>query len=71
VKTASDKETTTLLLKNDLLDELRIWLHPVLSGRTKPTDLLYRDLPRTRFTLKGVESHSSGIVILTYGAPTA
>jgi dihydrofolate reductase len=62
---------TTLLLKHDLLDELRIWLHPVLSGKAKPTDLLYRDLPQTRFTLKGVESHSSGIVILTYGAPTA
>jgi dihydrofolate reductase len=59
---------TTLLLKHGLLDEFRIWLHPVLSGKAKPTDLLYRDLSQTRFTLKGVESHSSGIVILTYGA---
>lgn len=59
---------TTLLLEHGLLDELRIWLHPILSGKAQPTDLLYRDLPQTRFTLKGVESHSNGIVILTYGA---
>lgn len=29
---------TTLLLAHGLLDELRIWLHPVLSGKAKPTD---------------------------------
>jgi len=57
---------TRLLLANGLLDELRIWLHPVLSGKAKPTDLIYRDADQTRFTLDGVETHRNGIIILTY-----
>lgn len=57
---------TRLLLDNGLLDELRIWLHPVLSGKAKPTDLLYRDTGKIRFTLNGVETHSTGTVILSY-----
>ena len=57
---------TKLLLDNGLLDELRIWLHPVLSGKAKPSDLLYQDMAKTTFTLNGVESHSTGMVILSY-----
>jgi dihydrofolate reductase len=57
---------TRLLLENGLLDELRIWLHPVLSGKAKPEDLLYRDMPRTTFTLADANVHSTGIVVLTY-----
>ncbi len=57
---------TRLLLANGLLDELRIWLHPVLSGKAAPTDLLYRDTGQTKLTLNGVETHSSGMVILSY-----
>lgn len=57
---------TRLLLDNELLDELRIWLHPVLSGKAKPADLLYRDAPQTRFTLIGTDVHSTGTVILSY-----
>jgi dihydrofolate reductase len=57
---------TRLLMENGLLDELRIWLHPVLSGKAAPTDLLYRDIGQTVFRLNGVETHSTGIVILSY-----
>jgi dihydrofolate reductase len=57
---------TRLLLDNGLLDEVRIWLHPVLSGRAKPSDLLYRDAVRTSFTLTGTEVHSTGMIILSY-----
>jgi dihydrofolate reductase len=57
---------TRLLLDNGLLDEVRIWLHPVLSGRAKPSDLLYRDTVRTSFTLTGTEVHSTGMIILSY-----
>jgi hypothetical protein len=57
---------TRLLLENGVLDELRIWLHPVLSGKAKPTDLLYRDTGLATFTLNGVETHSTGLVILSY-----
>jgi len=57
---------TRLMLEHGLLDELRIWLHPVLSGKAAPTDLLYQDIGQTAFTLNGVESHSTGMVILSY-----
>jgi dihydrofolate reductase len=57
---------TRLLLDNGLLDELRIWLHPVLSGRAQPDDLLYRDAVQTHFTLNGTEVLDTGIVILSY-----
>lgn len=57
---------TRLLLENDLLDELRIWLHPVLSGKATPSELLYRDAARSRFALSDTEVHSTGMVILTY-----
>ncbi|GAA3372412.1 dihydrofolate reductase family protein [Streptomyces sannanensis] len=57
---------TRLLLDNGLLDELRIWLHPVLSGKAEPSELLYRDGIRTGFTLTGTEVHSTGLIILSY-----
>ena len=57
---------TRLLLENGLLDEVRIWLHPVLSGKAKPDELLYRDFAKTKFALTGTDVHSTGIVILTY-----
>lgn len=57
---------TRLLMANGLLDELRIWLHPVFSGKAKPAELLYHDMPRANFTLADVNVHSTGIVVLTY-----
>lgn len=57
---------TRLLLDHGLLDELRIWLHPVLSGRAAPSEVLYRDAPRTSFVLTGTEVHSTGMIILSY-----
>ncbi|MDJ0343602.1 dihydrofolate reductase family protein [Streptomyces sp. H10-C2] len=57
---------TRLLLDNGLLDEFRVWLHPVLSGKAKPDDLLYRDALQTKFTLNGTEVHSAGMIILSY-----
>ncbi|PZG30849.1 hypothetical protein C1I98_30870 [Spongiactinospora gelatinilytica] len=57
---------TRLMLENGLLDEVRIWLHPVLSGKAKPSDLLYRDAVQRKFTLTGTDVHSTGVIILTY-----
>ncbi|MPZ83441.1 MAG: dihydrofolate reductase [Actinophytocola sp.] len=59
-------QVTRLLVENGLLDELRIWLHPVLSGKAKPTDLLYRDSDQVSFTLNGVETQSTGLIVLSY-----
>jgi dihydrofolate reductase len=57
---------TQLLLDHDLVDEVRIWLHPVLSGKAKPNELLYRDAIQTRFTLNDIETHDTGVIILSY-----
>jgi dihydrofolate reductase len=63
-------DVSRLLLANGLLDELKIWLHPVLSGQATQDDLLYRDMPQARFSLAGTDVHSTGIIVLTY-VPTA
>jgi dihydrofolate reductase len=57
---------TRLMLDNDLLDEIRIWLHPVLSGKATATELLHRDGPQNKLELTGTEVHTTGIIILSY-----
>lgn len=57
---------TRLLLENGLLDELRLWLHPVLSGRAAPEECLRSDALPASFTLNGTETHRTGVVILSY-----
>jgi dihydrofolate reductase len=57
---------TQLLLDHDLVDEVRIWLHPVLSGKAKQNELLYRHAVQTRFTLNDIETHDTGMIILSY-----
>lgn len=64
-------DVSRLLLRNGLLDELRIWLHPVLSGKASPDQQLYRELPQTNFTLTDTNVFSNGIVVLTYANPQA
>jgi len=59
-------DVTRLMLENGLLDELRIWLHPVLSGKAAPEDLLFREIGQRTLTLNGTEVHSSGLIILSY-----
>lgn len=59
-------DVTRLLLANGLLDEFRIWLHPVLSGKATPDQLIYRDMGQQRFQLSGTDVHESGVIILTY-----
>ncbi|MBN6035987.1 dihydrofolate reductase family protein [Amycolatopsis sp. 195334CR] len=64
-------DVTRLLLENGLFDELRLWLHPVLSGKAQPSELLYRDTPQAKFTYNGVEVHDTGLIILSYLAKNA
>ncbi|MEU2616428.1 dihydrofolate reductase family protein [Micromonospora sp. NPDC007271] len=56
------------LLDNDLLDELRFWVHPVLvgEGRVENGDLLFRDGGAANLRLAGQTVLSSGVVILRY-----
>ena len=57
---------TATLMREGLLDELRIWLHPLLVGGSDPADLLAHVGIRARLTLARVTSYDSGLVILRY-----
>jgi hypothetical protein len=54
------------MLENDLLDELRLWVHPLIVGRGTPDDLLFGAVPATGFELADATTLSDGIVILSY-----
>ena len=55
-----------LLLKHDLLDELRLWVHPLILGRGSPTDLLFGETSAVGFRLVDATALSNGIVLLSY-----
>ena len=54
------------LVEHGLLDELRLWFHPLLVGKGGPGDLLYRDNRLTQFNLVDSTPLKNGIVILSY-----
>jgi dihydrofolate reductase len=53
------------LMKHGLLDELRLWMHPLFVGSAPAADLLYRECPTAAFELVGTRALKSGIAILT------
>ena len=55
-----------LLLEHGLLDELRLWVHPLIVGAGRPSDLLFGAAPAVGFDLTDTTTLSNGIVILTY-----
>ena len=56
------------LVRDGLLDELVLWVHPMLAGVGTPGDLLISDGLNARLHLLGVNTLSSGVVILSYRA---
>jgi dihydrofolate reductase len=55
-----------LLLEHGLLDELRLWVHPLIVGAGRPSDLLFGAVPAVGFDLTDATTLSDGIVILSY-----
>jgi dihydrofolate reductase len=55
-----------LLLEHGLLDELRLWVHPLIVGAGRPSDLLFGAAPAVGFELTDTTTLSDGIVILSY-----
>jgi dihydrofolate reductase len=55
-----------LMLEHGLLDELRLWVHPLIVGSGSPSDLLFGAVPATGFELTDATTLSNGIVILSY-----
>jgi len=57
---------STLLMEHGLLDELRLWLHPLFVGRGTADDLLFPKAPATQFELTDSTMLKNGMAILTY-----
>jgi dihydrofolate reductase len=57
------------LLEHGLLDELRLWVHPLFVGKAAPADLLFRPSATVQFELTGTLALNNGTVILTYRIP--
>ena len=54
------------LLDNDLLDEVRLWVHPLFVGAATGDGLLFGHAPATRLRLLDTHTLASGIVVLYY-----
>jgi dihydrofolate reductase len=51
------------LLEDDLLDELKLWIHPLFVGRGR---LLFREGKEARLKLETTRTLRSGTVVITY-----
>jgi dihydrofolate reductase len=56
------------LMEHGLLDELRLWVHPLFVGTGGADALIYRDGTPTKFQFRDSTPLKSGTVILTYAA---
>lgn len=54
------------LMAHDLLDEVRLWIHPFFLGNAEPDHLLFRNAAPTMLHLNDAKVLSSGITILSY-----
>ena len=56
------------LMRHGLLDELCLWVHPVLAGVGTIDDMIWAEDVHARLALKDVRALASGVVMLTYRA---
>jgi dihydrofolate reductase len=57
---------STLLMEHGLLDELRLWIHPLFVGRGTTDDMLFPKGPPTQFELVDSTILDSSMAILSY-----
>ncbi len=57
---------TGTLIEHGLLDELRLWLHPILVGKGQVDDLLIGPRASLTMQLADLKRYDSGLLILTY-----
>ena len=58
---------STLLMEHGLLDELRLWFHPLFVGKGSTDDVLFPKGPPTHFELTDATILKNSMAILTYG----
>jgi hypothetical protein len=51
------------LLENNLLDELKLWIHPLLMGRS---ELRLREGKETRLRVVATRTLKTGVIVATY-----
>jgi dihydrofolate reductase len=54
------------MVDHGLLDELRLWVHPLILGRGSPSDLLFGPTQAVGFNLVGSTALNNGIIVLNY-----
>jgi dihydrofolate reductase len=59
------------LLGHGLIDELRLWVHPLFVGQATTEDLLFRPAAVAQLELAGTLTLNTGIVVLTYRIPAS
>ena len=57
---------STLLMEHGLLDELRLWIHPLFVGKGDTGDVLFPKGPPTQFELTDATILKNSMAILTY-----
>jgi dihydrofolate reductase len=57
---------TTTMIRERLLDEIQIWLHPLFTGDATAANLISHHTTETRFHLADVRRFDSGVVVLHY-----
>ncbi len=62
---------TRLMIEHGLLDELRLWVHPLIIGGTDRTDFVVPDAAASLMHLRDATTLAHGIVLLTYDFPAA
>ena len=55
------------LLRHGLLDELILWVHPMLAGVGTTRDMIFTEDLNARLSLLEVQRLGSGVVLLSYG----
>lgn len=59
------------LLEQGLMDEIRLWIHPIILGRKGPQIPHFINCPPAQFELAGSRTLPNGIVILNYKCKSA
>jgi dihydrofolate reductase len=57
---------TTLLMENNLVDELRLWFYPLTIGKGSSKDIVFGRLPESQFELIDTKALKNGMIVLTY-----
>jgi dihydrofolate reductase len=57
---------SSLLMEHGLLDELRLWIHPLFVGAGNVDDLLFGKAPTTQFELIDATILNDGVAVLAY-----